>query len=62
VKAYRSAEAFVADQARHLNDPSWFQPPYLYGFLFANPRVLPFRAYKGNVRFFIVEDNSEMKR
>jgi|GEM_PF-5585572 len=61
VKAYRSAEAFVADQARHLNDPSWFQPPCLYGFIFANPRVLPFRAYKGNVRFFRVEDPSELK-
>ena len=56
VKAYRTVEAFVADQARHLNDPSWFQPPCLYGFLFANPRALPFRAYKGNVRFFTVED------
>ena len=61
VKAYRSAEAFVADRARHLNDPSWFQPPRLYGFLFANPRLLPFRAYKGNVRFFTVEENSEGK-
>jgi ASCH domain len=59
VKAYRSAEAFVADQARHLNDPSWFQPPRLYGFLFANPRLLPFRSYKGNVRFFTVNP-SEM--
>jgi hypothetical protein len=54
-------EAFVADGARHLNDPSWFQPPRLYGFLFANPRLLPFRAYKGNVRFFSVEENSEGK-
>jgi ASCH domain len=61
VKAYRSVEAFVADGARHLNDPSWFQPPRLYGFLFANPRLLPFRAYKGNVRFFSVEENSEGK-
>ena len=59
IKAYRSAEAFVADRARHLNDPSWFQPPRLYGFLFTQPRVLPFRPYKGNVRFFTVEDASE---
>jgi hypothetical protein len=61
VKTYRSAEAFVTDQARHLNDPSWFRPPCLYGFLFVNPRVLPFRPYKGNVRFFTVKDLSELK-
>ena len=60
VKAYRSVEAFVADRARHLNDPSWFLPPCLYGFIFANPRVLPFRPYKGNVRFFRVEVSSEL--
>lgn len=59
LKAYRTAEAFIADRARHLNDPSWFQPPCLYGYLFANPRLLAFRAYKGNVRFFIVEEPSE---
>ncbi len=54
VKAYRSAEAFVADKARHLNDPLWYQPPCLYGFLFANARTMPFQTYKGNVRFFTV--------
>ena len=51
-----AADVFVADQARHLNDPSWFEPPRLYGFVFANPRPLPFRPYPGNVRFFTVED------
>jgi ASCH domain len=61
VKAYRSAEAFVADRARHLNDPSWFQLPCLYGFIFANAHVLRFRPYKGNVRFFTVEVPSEPK-
>src|SRR5207248_10956762 len=30
--AYRSAETFAADQERHRNDPSWFEPPLLYGF------------------------------
>ena len=53
------AAAFVADQGRHLNDPSWFLPPCLYGFVFANARPLPFRAYPGNVRFFTVEDLPE---
>ena len=27
----------------------------LYGFIFANPRVLPFRPYPGWMRFFPVE-------
>ena len=31
------AADFVADQGRHLNEPSWFLPPRLYGFVFANP-------------------------
>src|SRR6185312_7233539 len=30
--AYRSSDAFAADRVRHLNDPSWFAPPALYGF------------------------------
>ena len=54
--AYRAAETFEADQARHLNDPSWFQPPVLYGFAFANLTVVPFRRYSGWMRFFAVED------
>ena len=59
VLAYRSPQAFAADRARHLNDPSWFRPPRLYGFVFARPRPIPFRPYPGNVRFFTVEDASE---
>ena len=59
VVAYPSPQLFVADRARHLNDPSWFRPPRLYGFVFANPRPLPFRPYPGNVRFFTVEDAPE---
>jgi hypothetical protein len=53
--AYRSRDAFVADRARHLNDPSWFAPPALYGFTFADLAVLPFRACPGWMRFFKVE-------
>jgi len=59
VIAYRSPPVFVADRARHLNDPAWFHPPRLYGFVFANARPLPFRPYPGNVRFFTVEDAPE---
>src|SRR5262245_57973671 len=31
-RAYRGLDAFVRDQALHLNEPDWFQPPVLYGF------------------------------
>ena len=57
--AYCTPQQFVADQGHHLNDPSWFVPPCLYGFLFANARPLPFLAYPGNVRFFTIEDLPE---
>jgi hypothetical protein len=54
--AYRSVQAFTADQARHLNEPSWFKPPLLYGFTFINLQVLPFRPCPGWMRFFPVPD------
>jgi hypothetical protein len=54
--SYRTQDAFAADASRHLNDPSWFQGPALYGFVFANLSVLPFRPYSGWMRFFEVEE------
>ena len=56
--AYRSLEAFRADQARHLNESSWFMPPVLYGFTFRALGVLPFRPCPGWMRFFPVEDGA----
>jgi hypothetical protein len=53
--AYRSVELFAADQSRHLNDPSWYQTPVLYGFTFVNCTPLAFRPYPGWMRFFPVE-------
>ncbi len=53
--AYRSAEAFAQDRDKHLNDPAWFEPPVLYGFVFADTGPLPFRPYSGWMRFFPVE-------
>ena len=52
--AYRRPQGFEADRAQHLNDPSWFEPP-MYGFLFRNLKVLPFREHRGYMRFFQVE-------
>ena len=60
--AYRTLETFVADRQRHLNDPSWFEPPVLYGFVFANISALPFRAYPGWMRFFAVGDDDPRRK
>jgi len=57
-RAYRTAEAFAADRARHLNDPHWFREPVLYGFVFANLHTLPFRSYRGGMRFFPVAEET----
>ena len=51
---YHTREKFVEDQARHLNEPDWFEPPALYGFTFAEPEALPFQRYPGWLRFFQV--------
>jgi hypothetical protein len=52
---YRTQEAFAQDQKKHLNDPSWFEKPALYGFSFANLASLPFRKYPGWMRFFPID-------
>jgi hypothetical protein len=56
--AYKTLDAFVADQERHLNKPDWFTGPVMYGFTFASLTVLPFRPYSGWMRFFPVEEES----
>ncbi len=53
--AYPSPESFAKDQELHLNDPSWFLQPKLYGFAFAQPEVLPFLPCTGWLRFFEIE-------
>jgi hypothetical protein len=60
--AYRTLEAFTADRDRHLNDPSWFVEPVLYGFTFANLTTVPFRPYPGWMRFFPVTDEKPKRR
>lgn len=54
-RRYDALTAFVTDQAKHLNEPNWFAPPLLYGFVFANPQVLPFTSFPGWFRFFKVD-------
>lgn len=53
--AYRTLEQFTTDKDRHLNDPAWFREPVLYGFVFEQLTVLPFRPYPGWMRFFSVD-------
>lgn len=55
VREYHRPEEFCRDLSLHLNEPSWFRPPLLFGFEFAEPSVLPFRPCPGWVRFFRVE-------
>lgn len=57
-RAYRTAAEFTADCGRHLNDPSWFQPPVLYGFRFEQLWVVPFQPCPGWMRFFRVEGSA----
>ena len=54
-RPYRDLPAFVADQALHFNEPSWFEPPLLYGFVFERPEIVPFQVQSGWFRFFKVE-------
>ena len=51
---YTHEEQFVADRSRHLQPPEAFRPG-LYGFLFRQPRPLPYYACKGQTFFFSVE-------
>ena len=60
--SYRTQEAFDLDAAKHLNDPSWFQAPVLYGFSFANLCALPFRVCPGWMRFFPLDFTEDSLR
>lgn len=53
---YRSSQGFATDSPKHLNAPDWFIGPRMYGFVFTQARPITFRPYKGNVRFFTVDD------
>ena len=54
-RRYDDLPKFVADQACHFNEPSWFEPPVLYGFRLERPEVVTFRAFPGWFRFFKVD-------
>lgn len=50
-RRYDSADAFVREQADHLNDPTWFEPP-MYGIVFREPTSIAFVPARGQSRFF----------
>jgi ASCH domain len=52
---YRTAAGFADDLTKHRNEPSWFEPPHMYGFTFRAASAIPFVPCKGQVRFFTVD-------
>jgi hypothetical protein len=58
---YRDLTGFAKDQAAHRNQLSWFEPPMLYGFRFAAPKVTAFRVYPGWFRFFTVKETTPVR-
>ena len=52
---YSEQKSFDADCGKHLNDPSWFHEPPLYGFVLGQPQPTEFEPLKGWVRFFRIE-------
>ncbi len=53
---YSDPATFAADVTEHKNYADWYQPPAMFGFVFEQAKVLPFRRYKGDVKFFDVPD------
>ena len=60
-KSYTTAKTFAADAELHLNDPGWFAPPRLYGFVFKNIRVVEFYPCVGQTLFFRVDGYDPLK-
>ncbi len=55
VLTYRTSAGFVADQAKHFNEPGWFEESGLYGLVFAQAARVPFYPFTAQVRFCRVE-------
>ncbi len=60
-KGYSTAKSFANDAELHLNDPGWFTPPRLYGFVFRNSRVVEFYPCVGQTLFFRVDGYDLLK-
>ncbi|HJZ53428.1 MAG TPA: ASCH domain-containing protein [Gemmataceae bacterium] len=54
-RTYASADRFAVDTGLHLNAPDWFEPPWLFGFVFRDTRAVTFYPYTGQTMFFTVD-------
>ena len=54
-KGYTTAKTFAADGELHLNDPSWFTAPRMYGFVFRDIQAVDFYPCVGQTLFFRVD-------
>lgn len=54
-REYTTADQFRQDDLLHRNDPNWFQPPRMYGFVFEEPVLVRPLPVSGNVKFFTVD-------
>jgi len=52
---YATRAAFVTDRLKHLNDPSWFRLPRLFGHQFEDVQIIPFSPYTGQTMYFSVK-------
>jgi hypothetical protein len=52
---YGTAVAFARATDAHRNNPNWYKPGGLYGFVFQNPRPVAYHACPGRTLFFAVE-------
>ena len=52
---YRTPEAFARATDAHRNNPDWYRPGGLYGFVFQNPRPIAYHACPGRTLLFTVE-------
>jgi hypothetical protein len=59
-KVYRTQVEFDADHDKHRNEPVWFEPRGLYGFVFEDLQVVPFEPVPGFFRIFEVELDIEI--
>jgi uncharacterized protein (UPF0264 family) len=62
VRTYTALDAFNADRPLHLNEPAWFRPPRLFGFVFCNAVVLPFARCPGQTLFFRLQQGPTSRK
>lgn len=53
---YPTAEALSCSAANHRNEPTWFQPGGLHGFVFQDAHPIAYHPYPGQTMFFTVDD------